>query len=127
MNKNLVDIPTGVTGGLHEERDVRLGDLNAFDTLIVQTHHSDYRILLLDPHSGRALVEGGHFLTQPTEAMIMGSAVSGSEMNAGAICIGCRLEMWVGERVFLTSTIKSVHVEAGAAAESVEAISASLH
>ena len=115
------------SGPVPDMSDIRLEDLNAFDTLVVRTHNSDYHVLLLDPHTGRALVDGGEFLTEPTEGTIMGSAVSGSELNAGEICVGCRLEMWVGERVFLTSPVKSVHVKAGTATESVEAISALLH
>jgi len=107
--------------------DVWVEDLKAFDTLVVQTHNSAYRMLLLDPQNGRALVEGGSFFTEPTEALIVGSAVPGSKLNGGAVCIGGRLEMWVDERVFLTSPVKSVHVKAGAAAVSVEDISATLH
>jgi hypothetical protein len=58
----------------------------------------------------------------------MGSAVLGDALKAGSICVGSRLEMWVGERVFITSQIKSVHVEHnGDAAESVQSISAALH
>jgi hypothetical protein len=82
---------------------------------------------LLDPKTGRALVEGGSHLLEPTEALIKGSALPGSAVNAGAICVGARLEMWVNEKVFLTSPIKSVEVKQNAAAESVESISAALH
>ena len=104
-----------------------LESLNPFDTILLQTHNSDYRILLLDPKTGRALVEGGSHLLEPTEALIKGSALPGSAVNVGAICVGARLEMWVNEKVFLTSPIKSVEVKHNAAAESVESISAALH
>ena len=110
-----------------DSSDVRLESLNPFDTILLRTHNSDYRILLLDPKTGRALVEGGSFLVEPSEALVRGSAVPGRAFNAGAISIGGRLEMWVAERVFLTSIIKSVHVKHNGDAESVEDISEALH
>ena len=47
-----------------------LENLNSFDTILVHTHNSDYRILLLDPKTGRALVEGGSYLLEPSESLI---------------------------------------------------------
>src|SRR5689334_6464126 len=44
---------------------VMLESLNAFDTILLRTHNSEYRILLLDPKTGRALVEGGSYLLEP--------------------------------------------------------------
>ena len=107
--------------------DVSLESLNPFDTILLRTYNSDYRILLLDPKIGRALVEGGDYLVEPNEALLRGSAIPGSEFTSGSICVGSRLEIWVNERVLLTSTIKSVHVKHNGAAESVQDISAALH
>ena len=107
--------------------DVWLESLNPFDTILLRTHNNDYRILLLDPKTGRALVEGGEYLVEPNDALIRGSEIPGSEFKSGWICAGSRLEIWVGERVLITSTIKSVHVKHNSAAESVDAISAALH
>ena len=107
--------------------DVAFESLHPFDTILLRTHNSDYRIMLLDPKIGRALVEGGDYLVEPNEALLRGSAIPGSEFKCGSICAGSRLEMWVNERVLLTSTIKSVHVKQNGAAESVEEISAALH
>lgn len=107
--------------------DVILNSLEPFDTILLQTHNSDYRILLLDPNTGRALVEGGAYIVEPTEALVCGSAVVGDEFKPGMISVGCRLEMWVDQRVFLTSPVKSVCVKPNGAAESVRDISAALH
>lgn len=112
---------------LAETAELRFEDLDPFDTILLRTYNSDYRILLLDPTTGRALVEGGAYLLEPNEALLKGSAVAGDAIKAGAICVGHRLEMWVGERVFLTSPIKTVQVKHHIAAESVQAISAALH
>ena len=110
-----------------DSSDVMLESLKPFDTILLQTLNSDYRILLLDPSAGRALVEGGNHLVEPSEALLRGSAVPGEPFKPGALSIGGRLEMWVGERVFLTSNIKSVHVKHSGDAESVKDISTALH
>jgi len=112
---------------LSDTTELRFEDLDPYDTILLHTHNSDYRILLLDPTTGRALVEGGNYLLEPNEALLKGSAVAGDALKPGAICVGHRLEMWVGERVFLTSPIKTVHLKHKNAAESVQDISAALH
>jgi RNA polymerase-binding transcription factor DksA len=107
--------------------DVVMENLKPFDTVVLRTHNSEYRILLLDPKTGRALVEGGNYLDEPREALLKGSAAPGSSFNTGSICIGCRLEMWIDERVFITSPIRSIEVTHNAAAESLQSISEALH
>lgn len=107
--------------------ELLLESLNPFDTVLVRTHNSDYRILLLDPTTGRALVEGGDYLLEPNDALLKGSAVTGEGLKPGAICVGSRLEMWLNERVFITSPVKSVQVKHNNPAESVQDISAALH
>jgi hypothetical protein len=107
--------------------DIALESLNPFDTILLRTYNSDYRLLLLDPITGRALVEGGDYLVEPNEALLRGSAIPGAEFKGGSICVGSRLEIWVDERVLLTSTIKSIHIKHNNAAESVQDISEALH
>ncbi|HZI47459.1 MAG TPA: TraR/DksA C4-type zinc finger protein [Pyrinomonadaceae bacterium] len=110
-----------------DSSDVVIGTLNPFDTILLRTHNSEYRILLLDPKTGRALVEGGDYLVEPSEALVKGSAAPGHAFKAGAISTGCRLEMWVDEQALLTSLIESVHVKRNTDAETVNDISAALH
>ena len=107
--------------------EVALESLNAFDTILLQTHNSEYRILLLDPQTGRALVDGGTHLVEPSEVLVRGSAGPGSAFNGGVICVGCRLEMWVDERVLITSPVKSVAVKPNLAAESLQEFSQAMH
>ena len=107
---------------LSETSELLVEELNPFDTILLSTHNSDYRILLLDPKTGRALVEGGDYLLEPNEALLQGSAVAGDALKPGRICVGCRLEMWVGQRVFLTSPIKTVRVKHCDAVESLHAL-----
>jgi hypothetical protein len=120
-------LTTNSNSGTSSTTDVMVGSLTPFDTILLRTHNSHYRILLLDPNTGRALVEGGSYLLEPREGLVKGSALSGSAFNAGAISVGGRLEMWVDEKVFLTSPVMSVEVKHNAAAESPEGISVALH
>lgn len=110
---------------LNSSGDVMLESLDAFDSITIQTQNSLYRMLLLDPTTGRALIVGGDYLVEPSEALLRGSI--DSEFKVGTISVGCRLELWVGERVFLTSPVQSVHVKHNSELESVEDISAALH
>jgi Prokaryotic dksA/traR C4-type zinc finger len=110
-----------------EVTEIQLEDLDPFDTILLRTYNSTYRILLLDPKTGRALVEGGDYLLEPNDAFLKGSAPAGDALKPGLISVGCRLEMGVNKRVFLTSPVKSMHVNHNSAAESVQDISAALH
>jgi len=107
--------------------EVVLEQLTPFDTILLRTQNSEYRILLLEPKTGRALVEGGDYLGEPSEALVRGSAVLGSEFKPGSISVGCQLEMWVDKRVIITSPITSVHIKHNGAPESVQDISSALH
>ena len=107
--------------------EVVLERLNPFDTILLQTHNSEYRILLLDPMTGRALVEGGNYLTEPTEGLVRGSAAVGDIFNSGTVTVGCRVEIWVAEKAFLTSPVTSISVKRNEDAKSTSDISAALH
>ena len=106
--------------------DVTLNSLRQFDTILVQTTNSDYRILLLDPNTGRALIEGGEWLTEPREGSVTGSKFHGS-YKPGSIGVGHHLEMWVDGKIISTSPVQSIGIEHRDAAESVEAITAAVH
>lgn len=106
--------------------DVVLEALDEFDTILVRTLNSDYRLLLLDPKTGRALAEGGEYLVEPREVLLSGSTLPGRPFKFGTIANGYGLEMWIDEQVIKTSPIQSVSFEHHAPMESVEAISAAI-
>ena len=102
--------------------------LDAFDTIILRTLNSEYRIFLLDPKAGRALVEGGTHLAQPVESFIMGSVLPGTtDFKSGVICLGGRLKLWVDERMLSTSVVQSFEVKHNASAESLHNSSTVFH
>jgi len=90
---------------------VAINSLKAFDTIWVSTHNSDYRFLLLDPKTGRVLVEGGRYFVEPVEVMIGGSTFGSSILNNQWIGIGMRIEMWFEDKFIITSAVRAIRVE----------------
>jgi len=107
--------------------EVELEKLEPFDTILIRTLNSDYRILLLEPQSGRALVDGGRYLTEPAETVISGSTLPDSSFKQGTIAIGYHLVMWVGDRIVNTSRVRSIDVTHSKSAESVAATTTYIH
>jgi RNA polymerase-binding transcription factor DksA len=96
---------------LNELTELTLQTLAPFDTICVRTHNSDYRIFMLDPRRGRALVEGGLYFVEPVEAIISGSTSRGSAIRNGVLGIGLRIEMWVNGNLVSTSPVRSLRIE----------------
>ena len=94
---------------------VALDKLSPLDTIVVQTRNSNYRIFLLDPQTGRALIEGGPF-AEPVDALVNGSVVKSTFKN-GWIGTGMRLEFWTEGKLTSTSPVQSYQVEAHMPAE----------
>jgi hypothetical protein len=107
--------------------ELTLETLRPFDTILVRTLKSVYRILLLDPKTGRALVEGGQYLIEPREAYLSGSHLHDALFLPGSIVVGCRLEMWIGEKFISTSRVQSLDVKHHDSAESIESITEAVH
>lgn len=107
--------------------EVALNSLRQFDTILVRTVNSEYRILLLDPTTGRALVEGGDCLTEPREGLVTGSRIHGALLKPGTIAVGHHLEMCIDRKFLSTSAVQSINIERHDAVESVEAITAAVH
>jgi RNA polymerase-binding transcription factor DksA len=126
LRQTLSHVGDSTPGGRSSLIEVGLETLRPFDTILVRTLNSDYRILLLEPRTGRALVEGGHYLIEPREALLSGSKLNGSLFNLGSIVVGCRLEMWVDGKLLSTSRVQSISVEHHESAESIEAITAQI-
>jgi RNA polymerase-binding transcription factor DksA len=107
------------------QSELLLEGLQPSDTILVRTLNSNYRIFLLDPKTGRALVEGGQYLIEPREAFLSGSTLHGSQCKLGSIAVGYHLEMLVDGKNMRTSRVESVNVE-HLDVESQEAITAAM-
>jgi hypothetical protein len=92
---------------------VLLGALRPCDTLHVRTRSSDYRIFLLDPKTGRSIVQGGDYLCEPIEATVTGSTSGGPIIKVGSLDIGYRMEVIANGKRLTTSPIQSFQIERG--------------
>jgi hypothetical protein len=90
---------------------VTLMTLEACDTIRARTRNSDYEIFLLDPKSGRALVRGGEYFTEPVEATVSGSTFGGCMLKLGWLGVGLRMEIYLNGKRTVTSPVQSLRVE----------------
>ena len=111
-------VPSGAlldTWSAHGWSDgVLVNRLAAFDRLTIQTHHSTYELIVVEPGSAEVLVRGGAFFPDFTRARVAGSSLGGSFLKLHGIYPGFRMELSDGERMIVTSPVKSVkNVEKG--------------
>lgn len=97
---------------------VAIETLAPFDTIRVRTLNSEYRIFLLDPKTGRAIVQGGSHFVEPVDAVVNGSVGPDSIPKVGWIGIGCRLEMMINMGIVSISPVQSFDVDRQFANES---------
>lgn len=90
---------------------VELTTLVPFDTIAVRTLNTDYRIFLLDPRTGRALLERCRQSTEAVEVMVLGSIFGGSVLRPGWIGVGLMLEAWADNGYIRTSPVQSICIE----------------
>ena len=88
--------------------EVELAKLLAFDTIVVKTLNSDYRIFVLDPETGRAVLVGG-LLNEATEGIVFGSSL-GESIRLGSLEVGLRFEAFANDRYIRSSPIQSLYV-----------------
>jgi hypothetical protein len=100
------------TIGLSEELEgIMVETLKPCDTIHVRTCNSDYEVFLLEPESGRALVKGGEYFTEPVEATVSGSSFGGSMLKLGWLCEGLPMELIAGGQRIVTSPVQDLHIE----------------
>lgn len=96
---------------------VAIETLAPFDTIRIHTQNSEYRIFLLDPKTGRAIVQGGSHFVEPVDAIVNGSVGSDYIPKLGWIGPGCRLEMITNQGIASTSPVQSIEVDRQLAVE----------
>ena len=88
---------------------VAVESLSRFDTIKVKTANSEYRIFMLDPRTGRAVIEGGRHFPDPVDATISGSWLN-SSFKPGWLETGLCMEFWSKGKVARTSPVQSLDV-----------------
>src|SRR5262245_13009752 len=94
----------------NELEGLALWTLEACDMIHARTYNNDYEIFLLDPVSGRAMVRGGEYFTEPVEATVSGSTFGGCMLKMGWLGVGLRMEIYVNGRRTVTSPVQSLSV-----------------
>ncbi|MBL8169376.1 MAG: hypothetical protein JNJ50_14565 [Acidobacteria bacterium] len=90
---------------------VALRTLAPFDTVCARTLNNDYYIFLIEPETGKALVQGGRYFSEPVEATVSGSTFGGCMLKMGWLAVGLRIEFCSGGQRIVTSPVQSLHVE----------------
>mgnify|MGYP000090059996 CR=1 FL=1 len=90
---------------------VVLRTLAPFDTVCARTVNTNYYIFILEPESGKALVQGGRYFEEPVEATISGSTFGGCMLKMGWLGIGFRIEFYSGGQRIVTSPVQSLRIE----------------
>jgi hypothetical protein len=96
---------------LRDADGVDIRELAAGTTLIAQTRHSRYRLVVLDPNAQRMLVSGGDWFPVPTEAQLVGATCGGSMLRPGWIGVGLKLELRHMDRRITTTLVAELTVE----------------
>ena len=104
---------------LENMEGVSVETLAPLQTICVETRNNFYRISVVDPKTGQALIEGGQF-PEPVDALVYGSGVSGT-FKFGWIGVGLRLEFWANNNRVSTSPIQSIRIESHSPIESIDA------
>jgi len=102
---------------------VELASLERFDTIVVRTANNHYRMFLLDPETGRALLEGGRQITKPMEVRLIGSSFGGSILRTGWIGVGLQIEAVANDMYLRTLPVRSLCVERQISPELASSIS----
>ena len=85
--------------------------LSSFDTIRARTLNSEYFIFLLEPETGKALVQGGRYFAEPVEATVSGSTFGGCMLKMGWIGVGLRIELCFNGQRIVTSPVRSLDLE----------------
>ena len=99
---------TGVND--NQPEGLALESLQEYDTIHAHTHNSDYQIFIFDPKTGRALVQGGPYLSKPVAALVCGSTIGGGMLKTGWLGIGLCMEIFVHGHRLVTSPVQSLSV-----------------
>jgi hypothetical protein len=100
----------GFADEVAEAGGVDLLGLEPLTHILVRTENSLYDIYLLEPPDPKAVVRGGRFFIDPTEASLTGSSFGGNLLKRGWIGYGMRMEIYVDGRRIVTSPVKTVEI-----------------
>jgi hypothetical protein len=108
--KDVISLPSS------ESRSVALPSLSAGSLITINTRNTCYRMRVVDGPSRRVLITGGLLFPQSTEVEVIGAS-DDSGVRDGFVVEGLQLELSTPRGPILTSTVMTLSVEAGTAAD----------
>jgi cyclohexyl-isocyanide hydratase len=89
---------------------VAIDSLPTGTTLVVNTHNSRYRlVVLLEPDA--ILIQGGAIFPEPTFVRLEGATAARGGLKSGWILVGCPMMLRAGSRRINSSLVRSVAIE----------------
>jgi hypothetical protein len=90
--------------------EVRLGQLAAFDRIVITTRNHTYEIIVTAPDTGEVLVRGGTVFPRFTAARLNGSTLGGSVIKVHSVNVGFRVEFAIENVPVVTSRVQTLAV-----------------
>jgi hypothetical protein len=90
---------------------VAVQTLTAGTTVVVDTRHSEYRLLIIDGIRREIAIKGGTLFRQWTRARYSGASAGGCALRMGWLGVGLLMEIAVGEGTIVTSPVESIAIE----------------
>ena len=90
--------------------EVRIGQLAAFDRIVITTRNHTYEIIVTAPDTGDVLVRGGSVFPRFTTARLNGSTLGGSVIKMRSVNVGFRVEFTIENVPVVTSRVQTLAV-----------------
>jgi hypothetical protein len=87
---------------------VQVDALEPLDSILVQTRNTTYEITILNPRTGRILIQGGRYFPTTTRARLGGSSLGGSFLKLLGIYAGFCMEIWHDDLAIVTTRVRSI-------------------
>lgn len=94
------------------DRGVRTDQIDALETLHVQTRNSAYELAVVAGAEGRMLVRGGRYFPEWTAVSYLGCSLGGALLMRHVVHPGFRMEFYSGGRRIVTSPVRGVRRDA---------------
>jgi hypothetical protein len=82
--------------------------LSALDRVFVHTRNTTYELVVVSPAAAEVMVRGGTFFPEFTRVRVAGSSLGGSFLKLHGIYVGFRLELALGQKSVVTSTVQRI-------------------
>lgn len=84
--------------------EISLGQLSAFDRIVITTRNHTYEVVVTSPDTGEVLVRGGTVFPRFTAARLNGSSAGDSSIKARSVNVGVRVEFAIEGYVPVVTT-----------------------